>query len=882
MMIPRLTSRARSLWRGVTRRRVLEAEMAEEFRLHMEMRAEDLVRAGLSREEAKRRARLEFGSPAQYRDEGSLSRGLRWFDGVRIFGLDVKLGLRALKRRPLYALGVAGTLGLGLAAAMITFAVAWKVWLAPLPLPDPDRVVRLYELEPASPETGTSEESRRRLLSPTLLGDFNAHSWRTIEMFSAVMRGEEGEPWIREGETRSISRLALFPNGFGMLGIVPELGRLPSEDEVLLTEPFWRTAFGADPNVMGSEMNLGWGVPRIVGVTRLPSGYPGDVDIVMVGDYGMTEDEVVEGTDARVFRWVEAIARLRPGHTLEEAKAEMNSFLAALAEVHPIHRGWSMEVVVLADDLLGPFRGVLALLLAAGGTFLLLAGVNVLGLVAARRVESRQDRSIRLALGASEGRLLRGALIDSLVLALVGSLAGVLAAYGLIDPIRSMVPGDVPRLADITVSPPLVAGGLALGVALGGLIGVLGYLISRGARPSVGRAPAWRAVGVGGRRALVIGQVALTTVLTAGGAAVLHRVSTLGAIDLGFEPEGVSTTSTVFSRDRYTSVEQSQNARRSILEGLAARGIPAAMGINTPVSGDDVVPPMGLIADASLEEIFSVFHAVSADYFSVMGIEVLAGRPFGPDDDASPQPVAIVSEEFVAQYFSAGIPVEDVIGRVLAPVPGTTSGMTVVGVVRTTRHQGPALPVMPDVYIPLSQYTNPPVTLVVRSEPDQVAEAVSAVVTQVDPDLRWSPLVSYTSHLREWFAPFRLQLIMIGVLGTLGLVLACLGLYSFMAYQVLTRRQEIGVRKALGASDGKLALEVIIRGVALASLGAIIGLAAWYRLLPLSRELVDGIEAAGYIVPLSVAVVVGGSCVLATLIPAVRSTQVDPAVTLKA
>lgn len=186
------------------------------------------------------------------------------------------------------------------------------------------------------------------------------------------------------------------------------------------------------------------------------------------------------------------------------------------------------------------------------------------------------------------------------------------------------------------------------------------------------------------------------------------------------------------------------------------------------------------------------------------------------------------------------------------------------------------------MYWPLSQLAFAPVTLLVRREPDEAAEAVAEVQAVLDPSLRWTPLVPYTSYLDEWFAPLRLQVAMIGVLGALGLLLASLGLYSLMAYQVASGRQEIGVRKALGAPDGKLMLGIVTRGVVMAAVGGALGLVAWYWLLPWTAELVDGIGAAGHVVPLSVALVVGGSCLLATLLPAIKATQVDPVVTLKA
>ncbi len=743
---------------------------------------------------------------------------------------DLRLGLRTLTRRPLYALGVAGTLGIGLAAAMITFAVAWGIWLAPMPYPEPDGVVRLYEIEPPDPTAGASRvvtEARRHLFSEGLLADFRTHQWRTIDAVAEA--GWDSRPWelTLDGTPFSVSHgVFLSPEGLGILGIVPMLGRLPvvTETELVLSERFWRANFGADPDIIGSRLFAGPEYSMlIVGVARLPSGYPYDVDIVGVIDRRPGD---------RDLRFLPVIARVRPEHSVADAQAEVNVFMAALAQTHPEHRGWSVEATVLADDLIRPFRGVIVLLLAAGTTFLLLAGVNVLGLVAARRVEGRHDRSIRRALGASEPRLLRGSLIESVLLSAVGTVAGVLGAYWLIAPIRAMVPQNVPRLGEVAVTSPLVIAALSIGLALGAVIGLAGYMVSRSAKASMGRAPMWRAVGVGGRRALVVGQVALTALLTAGGAAILHRVFTLRAIDLGFEAEGVSTTTGDLSE---VPDAEREDVLRTILDRFDVRGIPAALGFNTPMNGAtgaDDIPLFGISADAASEEVFYELHPVTAGYFSVMGIDVLAGRAFRPTDDGSSEKVVIVSEDFVDQYFSR-MPLQQVVGRTLEPVMLVRGPTTVVGIVRSTRHHGPDTPATPSVYVPYAQQGTVPVaSLLVGGEPARLAEAVSEVLGQLTPEVRWSPLVPYTSYIREWFTPLRFQIVMIGALAGLGLLLAALGLYSLMAYQVATRSQELGIRKALGAADGKIVTGVVTSGMTMALLGGTIGLGAWYQLLP--------------------------------------------------
>lgn len=794
-------------------------------------------------------------------------------------GGELRSSFRTLRRSPLHAAGVSGTLGLGLAAATVAFAVAWKVWLAPMPYPDPDRVVRLYELEPLPSAAGaTDPDSRRQRFSPGLLHDFRAHSWRTLQGVSGVSRGSR-VGWSRDGEVEMLSRASLAPEGFRILGIVPLHGRPPAgEGEVLLSEAFWRRSFGADPGVVGATMRLGGGgrSATIVGVAHLPRGYPGRVDLVDGAWGGDATTSAGSADGDRDFRHIEVIARLRPGRSPAEAKEEADAFMAARARVHPEHRGWSTEVVVLADDLIRPFRDLLALLHAAGLVLLLLAVVNVVGFVAARRVEGSRDRFLRLALGASEGRLLRRSLVESLVLALVGTIPAILAAWWLIAPVRALLPADIPRLDEVAVTPGIAAVGLSVGITVGALIGVAGYLVSRLARPSRSRPAAWQVMGDGGRGALVVGQVALTTLVLSAGTAVLHRAVEMNSIDLGFEPEGVSVTSTVIDRpERYEIV-------RTLLEDLQGRGIPAAAAVNAPLTMDEgEVPRFGMRRNAASEEIVYEMHLASMEYFRVMGIDLLSGRSFEPGDGPTSQPVVAVSEEFVRQYFPSGTTVEEAVGQTVAPLPYGSTRPLVVGVVRATRHHGPDAPLVPEVYVPLAQLSTDAVWLLLQGAPEAIAEPFAAVADGMDPVLRWSPLMPYTSLLVEWFGPLRVQLLTIGLLSGAGLLLACLGLYSFIAYRVASRRKELGIRRALGAPDGTLVWHVFAGGLAWAATGTLLGLMAWYRLLPWATGFVEGLPDAGLAVPLTVAVVIGGACVLATAGPALRATRMDPAVTLR-
>jgi len=810
--------------------------------------------------------------PWAFHPDGGLMRLGRW---AGLMG-EVRSGFRLFTRRPLYALGVSGTLGLGLAAATITVAIAWGVWFAPMSYPDPDRVVRLYELEPPGTTVGTSQGilERRHRFSTALIEDFRAHQWRTISAVSASITGLEAE-WTWDRRSHHLTEVVLSPEGFGILGISPVLGRLPVEveREVLLAEPLWRKAFASDPEVVGTELKVGHLTVRVVGVARIPAGYPGRADLAGVIEW--REDD-------REIRFIEAIARIRPGYSVADARTEVNAFLKGLSETHPEHRGWNVDVAVLEDDLFRPFRDVILLLLAAGATFLLLAAVNVIGLVAARRIEARQDYSIRFALGASKGRLFRGSLVEGLLLSGLGACGGVFVAWQLIGPIKAIVPYDLPRLMHVDVTPPLMFAAFSVAATLGAVIAVSGHLAGRGITPVVGRTPAWRAVGTGGHRALVIGQVALTTLLTAGCVAILNRASTLKAVDLGFQPEGVS--STLLSAGTEPRHQLAQATWRDLLEGLNDRGIPAAVAFNMPMRGQDKdLPPFGIPADGTEDKVFYQLHPVSPAYFSVMGIEVIAGRGFRDGDDSNSANVVLVSEEFAHRYLSSGRGAEGIVGRTVEPVMLMNGPATVVGVVRSTRHHGPDAPVVPEVYIPFAQQvTVPPRELMVRGTPDQVEDALSAVVSQMDSDVHWDPAIPYISHLGDWYAPLRLQVTMVGVLAGLGLLIASLGLYTLMAYQVVVRRRELGIRKAVGAGNGRLLGKVLSSGIILTLIGVILGLGTWYELRPWTRGLVDGFEGTGLLVPVSVITVVGGCSLVATLIPALHATQVDPVEALRA
>jgi putative ABC transport system permease protein len=785
---------------------------------------------------------------------------------------DVRQSARSLLRRPLYTAGVVGTLAIGLASAATVLAVAWHVWLAPLPFPDPDRVVRLFEVEfPDAPAGSEVAEGRNWRISPPLLEDLRAHDWQTVEAVAGV--AQNAYDWSREDGTTRIMARSVSPEVFDILGIVPLLGRALSADgqvkEVVLTEPFWRSAFGADPGVLDRSMTLRGEEYRVVGVASVAPVYPGESDVIMSMAFG--EDQLVEGM--RGARYLDVVARVDLAYRVSEASAEMDQVMNGLGQIYSAHEGWGGSAVPLYEEIMRPYRSVLGLLLAAGGVFLILAVVNVAGLVAARTVEGRAERSVRLALGASEGRLLRGGIIESLLL---GSTAGAVAlffAFGLLDPLLVLVPADIPRVESVRLSPEIGAGIFMLALLSGLTIGALGYLLSRSAHPAIGRSANAASAGLAGRRMLVAGQVALTTLLATTGAGILRHSTQLRAIDIGFTADGVVSSQVMLGGGRFPTVESRLVYWEALLDRIQIRGADVAIGTSTPMAGVNM--PWGYRPTPTSEQAFAQYHIVSENYFSVLDIAVLEGRAFTSDDREGSPDVIVVNDVLADEHF----PGESPVGRDIEVVG---QQKTIVGVVAATRHTGPESDPPAEIYASFRQDPWPHAQVLMLGTPELAGSTFKAASSEVDPSLGVPPMAEYSRFVDAWFAALRLQLIIVGVLAVVGTALATLGLYALVAYQVTSRAREIGVHMALGASDRRMFTEVVRRGLVLAVFGMILGFGMWYVSLPLTRGLLGEVNVWDPWVPVAVATLVGMVSLLASVLPARRSVTVDPAVTLRA
>jgi predicted permease len=784
--------------------------------------------------------------------------------------LDGRRGLRTLHRRPAYALGFAATIGLGIGSAVIVGTVAWHAWLAPLPYPDSDGLVRVYELRGAGVAAvagaGDSSEPAGSRLSPPLIEDWRRTPWQNLVGVAGASMDSPG--WDEGGGRVTLRAHRVGAGFFELLGARPVAGRLTfreGADEVVASRTFVEAHLGGDAHAaLDRVLTLDERPHRVVGVVDLGLGYPGPADLVLPLHW--TEADL--GPGMRGARYLEGIARLRPGATPAAAEAELTAWLREAATREPMHEGWSGRVIGLSADLAAPFRGALALLAATGAAFLLLAVVNVAGLVAARSLERREEDRVRRALGASRGALVRGSATEGLVLGGLGIGVTMALAWGLFPKVLEWLPADLPRRAAIHLGV-----GDVLVWSVGGLI--LAWLASVAGQGLTGAPPlrgGTRTVvpGWAGRRLLVVAQIGMTTTLLAAGALLAARFGDLRRTDLGFEPDGLQAAHLLLP----PTVDQGPTARADawerIVADLDARGWRAAVSNNVPLSGSTM--NFGFTVEGDAEQAYGQYHSVTPGYFEVMGITLEEGRFFGPGEDAA---VVVINRAFAREHFGGLDPV----GRVIR-----LNGIdrTVVGVAGDTRHFGPDVAPPVEMYVPVRQDAWTFGTLLVRADAE-ASTALSAVVVEALPGHEAPSFAPWSHTVARWFAPLRIQLAVIAALGLIGTLLAALGLYTVLAFHQRARTREVGIRMALGARSMRVFGGTLRHSLALAVAGVGLGLIAWSLVVDRVSGVLGMDPGRGdWGLAAQVALAVLAVSTAAGLAPALRAIRVDPIESLRA
>lgn len=901
----------RRLFRLVGREPSAAEDVRAEMDAHLALKIDALVREGWDPAAAEAEARRRFGTRAPLERATAVAaaatrRRQRWTAGLDLWSSDFRQALRSLRRAPGFTVTAVLILALGIGASLAVLAVAERLLVAPLPFADPDRLVVLFE--------GMPNGNIRPVSYPTLR-DWEAES-PGIESMAYVPGTTVG--WRRESGTETILSAFPTPNFFATLGARPQLGRTltPADDAeghraAVLTDAFWRRRLGADPGIVGQTLVLTDGVVTVVGVMgpgfRVPAW--ADIYVPLSSAPATLREEIARRgnhADSQV------IARLAAGTSVETAAAGMKVVAGRLADTYPDDlAGWTeVGVASLRSFLLDPasfgMRGLsspartMLLFLGAVALVLAIACANVACLTLVRGQSRRRELGVRSALGAGRGALIRRLMMESTMVAALGAGFGVALAGGLIALLQRRVPDILPRLGEVRIDPLMIA----LTVGLGALAAVASGLV-----PALRATPrsladlvksGARDTDTGGQirvqRGLVVLQLGLAVTLAVAATLLVRSFVRVLDTPMGFTPDGLVTLTITPDHARYPTAASTIALYRHLSEEISRLPGVDGVAITNHIPGAGASYPTALVIDDNPSDDPSQrrvanFRTVSPEYFQVMGIPVVRGRVYGDADLSAPNDGLVVNQALADQYW----PGQNPIGRRLTvfrsarwlPDFGTPITGAVIGVVGDVRHFGPEAAAPSEVYLPYTWNPWAWTGMVVRGrDPRRLIDPVWRAVSAVDPDL---PAVSganrnigvFASIMAETRAPRRMVMQVAGAVALAALLLAIVGLYGVMAYQVGLRRRELGIRAALGAGHREILRLVMGEGLRLASAGIGLGLVGGFMAASLLRTLVFGVSvrdlASFAVVPVVLFAVAG----VAVYRHARRASRVEPASVLK-
>jgi len=821
---------------------------------------------------------------------------------------DLRFGARMLMKAPNITLTAVLTLALGIGATTAIFSVVNATLLRPLPFPQPDRLALFWGGKPRA----------NMPQAPLSLPNFNdvRAQCQSCESLSAWTIGHSN--LTQSAEPERVQYAIVTADFFATLGVQPLLGRAFRAEEdnpghapaALISHSLWRRRFGADPNLAGKAIMLD-GQPReVCGV--LPAGFrfanfPKETDVWL--PFGL--DPFKDRKYARGTNALGAVARLKRGVTLQQIQTELDAISRRLEQAEPhFNTGWRLQAVALHEQASGKLRRGLFVLLGAVAFLLLIACVNVANLQLARATTRRREIAIRVALGAGRSRIVRQLLVESLLLAGLGGMVGVLLAWWGVD-LFALIPYNAPNLfTPYTVSAEQIGiDGRVLGAAC---------LVSLLAGALFGLAPAWQmgqaaktnlqtALKEGGAQAaqtagrgrglLVVTEVALALVLLIGAGLMIRSFARLQRVDPGFDPQNALTCDLNLPESKYQRPQAAQFYERLLERVAALPGVSAAGAVEyLPLSGMDSNTGFlieGRPRPAPGERIFAHNRVVTPDYFRALGMRLRQGRGFtAADNDKAPR-VAIINETLQRRYW----PGENPIGKRAAldfeamrfypdraPDFDLALGLReIVGVVADVKHTGLAGETAPEFYAPLAQRPARNMTLVVRTAADPAG--LLGLVRREAHALDKDQPVANASTMSEWLAASvaqpRFNFLLLTVFAAVALALAGLGIYGVVAWTVAQRTQEIGIRMALGARAEDVFRLMVGQGMKPALLGVALGLSGAAALTRLMKTMLFEMSATDPLTFVVVAALLAFVALLACWIPARRATKVDPAVALR-
>jgi len=880
-----LWKRFQSWLRAIAGRSRMEREMDAELCFHINAFAEDLVRSGVPREEARRRANMEFGGIERTKEECREARGVSFTETLL---QDLRYGLRMLRKNPGFTLTAAFTLALGIGANTAMFSVINAVLLRPLPYPDSHQLVLTFLAD----ATGSSSRSIYGIADYLVTRD----NQKSFSHFAAIGLGQNSFTYTGAGEPQRVRGTPATGEFFAALGVQPLLGRTfnPGSEapgqprEVVLSFRFWQSQFGTDPFIIGRSMLLDGQPYSVVGV--MPSDFhfgPRDNDeiwpLLQLGP-----------SDVRPPYWIAPFGRLKPGVTLAQAEGDLSRIAEHEQHLFPKSSYDRVSIIPMKAFLVGDSRIALVTLQGAVLLVLLIAIVNVANLQVARASARERELAIRTALGAGRSRLTRQLLTESLVLAAIGGTAGFALAQLGVRAVLTLAPDALPRMHEVTVDSRVLLVSTIFPVLSGILFGLVpafrgsGGRIGQGLKSTTGSgqpAARHRLLGI-----LVVAEFSLAVILLTGAGLLARSFDRLLSATPGFSPQHLITMQLALPDARYPQESQVADFYRQLLErlealpGVQSAGVsmslpPNLLALQNPfrTPAERIVPGKELHAAEEM--------TVSPGYFRTLGVPLIAGRFFVDADRARSDQILIINKTLARQYF----PNQDPVGQRLqtGDADERSPWETIVGVVGDVKYQGLDAKPEPTIYVPYFEkgWTSwsREMFLVLRSTSNEAAlmPAVRETVWSMDKQLPIASVRTMDALLADSIGQPRFRTVLLGLFAALSLILAAAGIYGVISYSVLQRTSEFGIRMALGAELSDVLRLVLAHGAKLALLGIAIGAPAAFMLARFMSSLLFGIAPAD---PLTFAGVTGLLLLVALsacYIPARRASRVDPVVALR-
>ena len=807
---------------------------------------------------------------------------MRWF-------VELSDASRALARRPGFAAGTAALLGIAIGVNVAIFSLVQGVLLRPLPYAAPDRLVAL------------SSEGRDRAQQPFSIPDFLDLDQGNQTLAGLAAYGPWGANLTGAGDAERLDGMWAASDLFGLLGARPALGRvLQPEDErpgaphvVVLTDVLWKRRFAGDPAVLGREVVLNGERYTVVGVLAPDFVLPGRAAELAV-PLSLEDDARRQNRGARFLR---VVARLRPEASPASVAGDLTAIAARLQAAHPDTNAGATRVgvVLLQEAVVGPHRPLLLVLHGAVALVLLMVCANLGGLILARAVSRRDELAIRTALGATRGRLIRQLAAESLLIGLLGGLAGIALACALVPLLLALGPVELPRSSQVRLDGTAIAFGIGLAIVAGLLSGIVPALQATGAvRPVgsfTGRTVA--ASRANARRVVVVAEVALSLVMLVGAGLLLKSFVRLQRVDPGFRAERLLSVRLSLPAARYAKREQLMAFYDRLQPRLLALPEVEAVGVSSvaPLTAWRATvnfSATGAAVQAGDDVPLGQYRAIDAGYLAAVGTPLLSGRAFSESDDTRGVPVALVNRTLAQRFFPKG----DAVGQVIrfddSGLPAR--GATIVGIVGDVKHYTLSDAPTFDIYVPLPQAPQAVARWLAngtswvvrtRADPHAMVAAVRAEVARVDPEVAASSVRPMDEALAATLAPRRFNLLLVGTFAVVALGLAVLGLYTLTAQLVTRRTREIGIRMALGARPGQVLRLVLGEAAVLLTGGLCLGAAGAYGVGHLLDSLLFDVARTDDATFALVSAALVATALAASYLPARRALRLDPTVALR-